>query len=44
MNQRKEQTYITPQVEVMLIEVEQNILGASTEEIGGENPEQPWEK
>ena len=42
MNQRKEQTYITPQVEVMLIEVEQNILGASTEEIGGENPEQLW--
>lgn len=42
MNQRKEQTYIAPQVEVMFIEVEQNILGASTEEIGGENPEQPW--
>ena len=42
MNQRKEQTYIAPQVEVMLIEVEQNILGASTEEIGGENPEQLW--
>lgn len=42
MNQRKEQTYIAPQVEVMLIEVEQNILGASTEEIGGENPEELW--
>ena len=42
MKQRKEETYIAPQVEVMLIEVEQNILGASTEEIGGENPEQPW--
>ena len=42
MNQRKEQTYIAPQVDVMLIEVEQNILGASTEEIGGENPEQLW--
>ena len=42
MKQRKEETYIAPQVEVMLIEVEQNILGASTEEIGGENPEQLW--
>ena len=37
----KEQTYIAPSLEVMLIEVEQNILGASTEEIGGENPKQP---
>ena len=42
MHSTTEQTYIAPQVEVMLIEVEQNILGASTEEIGGENPEQPW--
>ena len=42
MKDRKEQTYIAPSLEVMLIEVEQNILGASTEEIGGENPEQPW--
>lgn len=42
MNQRKEQTYIAPSLEVMTLEVEQNILGASTEEIGGENPEQPW--
>lgn len=42
MKQRKEETYIAPQVEVMLIEVEQNILTASTEDIDGENPEQPW--
>ena len=42
MKDRKEQTYIAPSLEVMLIEIEQNILGASTEEIGGENPEQPW--
>ena len=42
MKDRKEQTYIAPSLEVMLIEVEQNILGASTEEIGGENPEQLW--
>ena len=42
MNQRKEQTYIAPSLEVMTLEVEQNILGASTEGIGGENPEQPW--
>ena len=42
MNQRKEQTYIAPQVDVMLIEVEQNILGASTEEIGDTLDEIPW--
>lgn len=42
MKDRKEQTYIAPSLEVMTLEVEQNILGASTEEIGGENPEQPW--
>ena len=42
MKDRKEQTYIAPSLEVMLIEVEQNILGASTEDIDGENPEQPW--
>lgn len=42
MKDRKEQTYIAPSLEVMLIEVEQNILGASTEDVGGENPEQPW--
>ena len=40
----KEQTYISPSLEVMLIEVEQNILTTSTEDIDGENPEQPWEK
>ena len=42
MKDRKEQTYIAPSLEVMLIEVEQNILGASTEDVGGVNPEQPW--
>lgn len=42
MKDRKEQTYIAPSLEVMTLEIEQNILGASTEEIGGENPEQPW--
>ena len=42
MNQRKEQTYIAPSLEVMTLEVEQNIMGASLEEIDGENPEQLW--
>ena len=42
MKDRKEQTYIAPSLEVMTLEIEQNILGASTEDIGGENPEQPW--
>lgn len=42
MKDRKEQTYIAPSLEVMTLEIEQNILGASTEDVGGENPEQPW--
>ena len=42
MNQRKEETYIAPQVDVMLIEVEQNILTTSTEDIGDTLDEIPW--
>ena len=42
MKDRKEQTYIAPSLEVMTVEVEQNILGASPEDIDGENPEQLW--
>ena len=42
MNKITENIYIAPSMEVMTLEVEQNILGASTEDIGGENPEQLW--
>lgn len=42
MNQRKEQTYIAPEIEVMIIEVEQSIMGASLEGLGETLPEQDW--
>ena len=42
MKDRKEQTYIAPSLEVMTLEVEQNILGASTEDIGETLDEIPW--
>ena len=36
------QTYITPDTEVVLIEVEQAILAASTEKIGETLPDLDW--
>lgn len=42
MKNRIEQNYISPEIEVMLIEIEQNIMGASTEEIGETLDEIPW--
>ena len=42
MNKTTENIYIAPSLEVMTLEVEQNIMGASLEEIDGENPEQLW--
>ena len=42
MKNRIEQNYISPEIEVMLIEIEQNIMGASTEEIGETLEEIPW--
>lgn len=42
MKNRIEQNYISPEIEVMLIEIEQNIMGASTEDIGETLDEIPW--
>lgn len=42
MKNQIEQNYISPEIEVMLIEIEQNIMGASTEDIGETLDEIPW--
>ena len=42
MKNRIEQNYISPEIEVMLIEIEQNIMVASTEDIGETLDEIPW--
>lgn len=42
MKNRIEQNYISPEIEVMLIEIEQNIMSASTEDIGETLDEIPW--
>ena len=42
MKNRIEQNYISPEIEVMLIEIEQNIMGASSEDIGETLDEIPW--
>ena len=42
MKNRIEQNYISPEIEVMFIEIEQNIMGASTEDIGETLDEIPW--
>ena len=39
---RKEHTYISPDMEVILIEVEQCIMSGSTEGLGDVLPEKPW--
>ena len=42
MKERKTQTYIAPDVEAILIEVEQSILSSSTEDIGETLPDMDW--
>ena len=42
MKQRKEEIYIAPSMEVISIEVEQAILSASIENIGGRNEDMDW--
>ena len=43
MKVRKEQTYIAPSMEVILIEAEQVMMGASTEKIGPTSDEIEWD-
>ena len=42
MMQIKEQTYISPKMEVVYIEVEQSVLDASTEDLGLRNNDLNW--
>lgn len=42
MKERREQTYVTPYIEVMSLEVEQCILAASIEELGDTMEEIDW--
>ena len=42
MNKITENIYIAPSLEVMTLEVEQNIMGASTEDIGETSDEITW--
>ena len=42
MSKRQEQNYMSPEMEVVTIEVEQVILGSSIEEIGKYNDEIDW--
>lgn len=42
MKERKEQAYIAPSMEVISLEIEQNILTASTEKIGDTLDEIDW--
>ena len=42
MNNKNEKTYISPEVEVMVIETEQSILSASLEKLGDIFDDQDW--
>ena len=46
MNERKEMTYVAPEMELVNIEVEQAILsdsfGSSNEKLGGRYDDQEW--
>lgn len=42
MNEKTKLTYIAPEMEIMIIEVEQSILGASLEGLGETLPEKDW--
>lgn len=42
MNSIQKQNYITPEVDVVMIELEQNVMTASTEDVGNTNPDIDW--
>lgn len=42
MNSLKKQNYRTPEVEVLMIELEQSVLTYSIEDIGPTHPDQDW--